>query len=355
MQKLKIVIEIGCKKSGVILILFFHSYCFLIAKTPSVKGNELIITSLELFSNLDTTLPINQIVLHELQLNPIREYKFYDQDGRLVKTILQDSFPVGNPIFKLKFAKNEGRENGDYFQPLAEIDWQDGRVIQRVPKNEIEEQLLDLKKHGLFVKCPQIATRIYGSPLQTLPVITFPSNKYLVTIENASIICDTAAESQSKSNSLLDCSYLSIYNNLGEVQSEILIPNKLVLYAMVSDDGKFMVCHSANSYIWDEGVQVNPTGLIIIDLEKKSIVFNRDLQECKIEISNALFAEKYFQITFGSPYDFCHRLYVNPYNREIYIKNYNQTARHNTIIVGKSFMQYGPEKENLSEFEKSKY
>ncbi len=118
-------------------------------------------------------------------------------------------------------------------------------------------------------------------------------------------------------NSLLDCSYLRLYNSQGNIEYEILMPDRLVGHAWSSLDGKFILGYYSLGFAWDEGLDVRPGGFFVIDCKKNQI------QDFQIPVYHdrtmgtegmmGHYQDGYFQLSMG--YDY---LYVNPTERHYF-------------------------------------
>jgi len=273
------------------------------------------------------------------------EYYFYDDAGRIVKKIRHDQFESKHPICKLDALKKKLPDSlrGYHVLPL-EKDKNSESGTKRL-NTSIVNDLNSLKKFGISVNHPEKASVIMGCPSDLWPIISMPGCKYLTTIETVNVLDYSAEETEGRGNALLDCSYLTVYNYLGNIFKEVLVPDKIVTSATISDDGNFLMCSYSYTYLWDEGVDVIPDGILIADLSTGKLDY-LSTTETKNSLSpgSILFADNYFQVTIGNPWsgDSCVRMYINPYNRKYYIKLYEEDRqkRRRPILQAQSFIQF---------------
>jgi hypothetical protein len=284
------------------------------------------------------------------------EYTFYDTAGNKIKTMRHDEFESRNPVFKLDLPKAPDSMKGIlYFDYLVDYSRQEKKTIPKRNAKKIVSELSGLKKYGLTVKNPEKATIITGLIDEKTPFITQPGGKYVTKVESASVLDAYAAETQDTSNALLDCSYISVYNFTGEFIKGILIPDKVVDYAIVSDDGKYMACICSYSLVWDEGLDSKPEGVYIVDLvtNKKTYITTPETHG-SIFFNSILFADHYFQMSYGNPYSGSKvdRLFINPYNKTYFLKNYlaEYKTPRKAIRKATSFIQFEGMKERIEDF-----
>ncbi len=258
---------------------------------------------------------------------PSKTFHFHNEDGEEVKTIREDQFPNNNPIFKLPFPKNTNlQEAGLYYLPLSTFDEKTGKEHPQVSVAEKIRAFNTLRKYNLKVKSPETATIIMGSPNESMEVITPPLSQYLVRCETASIYYGYAepsygADDKPVSNSLLDCSYITVYNHLGEVVRKVLVPDKLISVGWISDDGKYLFGGYTFGFVGGEGISGTSGGFMMIDLQTETInpINIPNFEGCSWDVSG-FFADGYFQMQCEST----KFLYVNPYNRTYYTVLYDQ-------------------------------
>lgn len=290
---------------------------------------------------------------------PSKTFHFHDDQGKEVKTIREDQFPIGNPVFKLPFPKNTDKNTASfYFNSLSDFNDITGKEQPLVSISSKVNAFGALKEYNLYVKRPETATEIIGGPNESLNVVTPPSSKFLVRCERASIYYRFAKENDDAegnviSNSLLDCTYITIYDHLGEVMQEILIPSKLIKTGLVSDDGKYLFCGYSVGYIWDEGTSAISDGFIMVDLQTKDItpIYIPGLRECSGNISG-FFSDDYFQMQCEG----IKLLYVNPYTRSYYTVFYEwEKIKDKKSLLYTSFMPFEGLKIDLSKYQKRAY
>lgn len=296
------------------------------------------------------------IVLNESSDGSFSEYSFYNDSGELVKKMRHDEFESKHPIFQLNLPKtNSGNSDGLYFDNFVSFSTENNKFETKKNAGAIISELKSLDKFGMKVKTPEKATVIIGHPFLDLrPIVSKPSNKFLIKIETARVLNAFASGTEEKTNTLLDCSYITIYNYLGEIFKEILVPDKIVSYASISDDGKYLVCVCEYSFVWDEGLSSYPEGVKIIDLNTKKMdyIISKETLN-RLEISSVLYDDGFFQMTFKSPWsgEMCYRFFISPQMRAYYTKEYApDPVRKRKAIMAKSFMQFEGVKENLNEF-----
>lgn len=293
-------------------------------------------------------------------------FHFYDAAGRCVKVLRSEQLESKHPIYKLDFPNSipRGREYFDYFKPLENVNYETGELTPLVNRAEKIKKLHSLIEYGLTVKSPEKATGIIGNPDKVytdwLGQVTQPACRYLSRIENATIIDALAAAQYDDflANSLLDCAYITIYNHLGEIYKEVLVPDKLVRVALVSDNGRYLVCEYYNVISDDTSGGFPVTGYLIVDLETNKIDYMSRPEFRQAESYEPLFSDGYFQITLNNP-DIgyvCNRLFIDPFSRSFYIKTYPpDMTRSRKVVRGKSFMLYEGMKEDITQFTKFSY
>ncbi len=290
---------------------------------------------------------------------PSKTFHFHDDRGKEVKAIREDQFPISNPVFELPFPKNTDKNtSSSYFNSLSEFNDKTGKEQPLVSISSKVNAFKTLKAHNLYVKRPETATDIIGGPLESLNVITPTSGTFLVHCETASIYYKFAKENNDAegnliSNSLLDCTYITIYDHLGDIMQELLISGKLIKTGLVSDDGKYLFCGYSVGNIWDEGTSTISDGFIMIDLQTKAItpIDIPGFRECSSNISG-FFSNDYFQMQCeGTKF-----LYVNPYTRSYYSVFYEwEKIKGKRSLLYTSFMPFEGLKVDLSQYQKQSY
>ncbi len=289
------------------------------------------------------------------------EYYFYDDNGKMVKQLRHDQFESKHPVFKLNLPKPPS-DNPDarFFEDFGPISTSSENPKPKINLGEKLSALRSLQKDGLIVKTPEKATSIIGHPiLDQRPIISKPANKFLIKIETARIVDAFADETEGTSNSLLDCSYITIYDYNGNVFKEILIPDKIVTFASISDDGHYLIGICEYSLVWDEGLSSKPEGVLLVDLQTKEMNYVVTAETHNpFDANSVLFADQYFQMTFDSPWSGgkCHRLFLDPIKRAYYTKTYAaDPSNKRKAIMAKSFSQFDGIRENLKDFEGFSY
>jgi hypothetical protein len=308
------------------------------------------------------TLPRRSvIVIEKIDTGKHVLYHFYNEAGVEVKTIRGDRFAINSPVYKLNFPQTTAEERrtnaGMFYQFLADINPESGKMIPIIKTTVKVNELNSLKKSGIVVRNPEKANFILGNPLYEYHSVTVPACKYLVKNESASVFFLNEPErGEREGNALLDCSYLTVYNNLGNKVHEVLIPDKIVDKSLVSDDGRFMLCTYGYSVIWDEGTNTNDEGFLIINLETGEKTYF-PMEEARHPSYDNCFYDGYFQITLNSPGRGCSRLIVDPYKRKYYLKTYDGPLREikRQWIFGLPFIQYHQIPEDLSSFSEKSY
>ena len=299
-------------------------------------------------------------VISETQGNqyPSKVIHFHDDAGKKVKAIREDQFPIKNPLFKLPFPKNPKPHRYRYYLPLIELDDKTGEeTLVRVSTVKKLKSFKSLNKYGLEVKEPESATDIIGNPHSSSRYMMSFSGKYFARVEDGSVFYKFAKEKhdsngKTMSNSLLDCSYLSVYNHTGEVIQELLIPDKLLRSGWISDDGKYLFCQYNVGYIWDEGVSELEIGLLLIDLRTKEVILV-DMPELKGYGSarSCSFKGGYFQVEWNEK----NFIYLNPYTRTYYKVVYSEEDLKGKKRIDKPFMHYEGLGVDLSKYPKYTY
>ncbi len=297
-------------------------------------------------------------------------FRFYNSEGRCVKTLRSERLESKHPIYKLDFPKSvsKGREYCDYYMPLEKVNYTTGELIPLVNRDEKIKKLQSLKKYGLVVKRPEKATNIVGNPetvySDILAKVTQPAGIFLTRIENAVVVdaYDVLAVSRYDdltANSLLDCAYVTIYNHLGDIYNEILIPDKLLRFAIVSNDGKYLLCESYNVIANETTGGYPETSYLVVDLEAKEINYLSKPEFRHSRAYDPLFADGYFQISYNtstSTGQVCNRLFIDPYSRSFYLKTYRiDSYRDRKVVQNKSFMRYEGIKEDIGQFIKHSF
>jgi len=297
-------------------------------------------------------------------------FRFYNADGRCVKTLRSKEIESRHPIYQLGFPKSvsKGREFYDYYMPFEKVNYETGELTPLVDRDGKVKKLQLLSKYGMVVKKPEKATNIVGNPEKVfgdmLARITQPAGKYLARIENAVVVdaYDVLAVSRYDdftANSLLDCAYITIYNHLGEIYKEVVITDKLLRFALVSDDGKYLVCEAYNVIANETSGGYPITSYLVVDLETKKIdhLLKPEFQQASGD--DPLFADGYFQITFNTSTDLGilnNRLFIDPYSRSFYVKKYlPDMYKNRRVIQNMSFMRYEGIKEDITQFTKYSY
>lgn len=290
---------------------------------------------------------------------PSTTFHFHNDEGKEVKTIREDQFPTNNPIFKLPFLKNTDKQvSWRYYLPLSNFDDKTGRELPQISVAEKVKTFNTLRKYGLHVKTPETVTDIVGAPSRSIVVITPPLSRYLVRCEKASVYYRYAKESHdangnTMSNSLLDCSYISVYNHLGGVVQQILVPDKLIKAGWVSDDGKYLFCDYTLGYIWDEGPSEVAGGFLLIDLSTK-VVTLIEIPEFQKYVGGlfGFFADDCFQMQ-GEGKNF---LYLNPYTHTYHTIFFQwEQIKDKKHLLYQSFMPFEGSKIDLSQHQKHTY
>lgn len=325
---------------GVFVFLFFH---FDSNGQDTIESKSLI-------------QPKSTIVLYEAPDGSFNEYYFYDSAGTLVKKMRHDQFESMHPVFKLNLARSlPGNFNANFFEDLTSFSTSDNNIEPEMNPDAKLSELRSLKRFGLTVKTPEKATTIIGHPtLDQRPIISRPANKFLIKIETARILDAFIDESGEGSNSLLDCSYITIYDCMGNLFKEVLVPNKIVSFASISDDGEVLMCICEYSLVWDEGLSSKPEGVLIADLKTAEINYIvTDVTKNPFDRNSILFVDHYFQMTFDNPWSGgkCHRLFIDPDKRTYYIKTYAEDPlKKRKPIMAKSFSQFEGIREDIKEF-----
>jgi hypothetical protein len=295
-----------------------------------------------------TDIPKGGIIETSTNKYPSKTYHFYDDQGNEVKTIREDQFPVKNPVLNLQFPEPI-KETKDYAgrKMLVGFEEKTGKDKPLISTAEKVKILGGLSKFHLIVKNPNSATDILGSKRAFMEWGPTPA-KRLIHIETA-IIFDRNAEviypddsSSPQSNSLLDCSYLSVYDNLGKIEHEKLISNKIINSGWASDDGRFLLCDYSLGYVWDEGFDAVAGSFCMVDFQ------NNEFIEIDISVYNAytilgasalygFFADGYFQMNLSNT-EF---LYLNPHTRSYFTVNFNkEQVKDKKALAHTSFMPY---------------
>lgn len=288
------------------------------------------------------------------------EYLFYDEAGRLVKKIKHDQFESKHPIYKLDIPRAKDK-NADswFFEPFVKFSENGSKQEPLLDPREKVRVLKSLKKYGLHVKTPEKATIILGPHSDLRPIVSQPAKKFLIKIENASVLDAFAEETEDfSSNALLDCSYITIYDYMGELFNEVLIPDKRVGFASISDDGRYLLCVCEYNFVWDEGVSNTPEGVLVVDLQTKEMDYIvRKETKNHVTTTSLLFADQYFQMTFGNPWSGSeiHRLYINPAERAYYLKTFPRDRTRKANKRAESFSQFEGVREDLKEFKAFSY
>jgi hypothetical protein len=343
-----------------------------IPKASNNKTSMYLVLVLSLFLNYDSncqnpnesnslTQPKSTIVMQEASDGSFNEYYFYNYAGKLLKKIRHDQFESKNPIYQLDLPKTSSPEGGDFFEGFTNHSIRENKVKSKTDIDKVVSELKRLANYGMDVKSPEKATVIIGHPnLDQRPLISQPSHKFLIKIETASILDTYAEEPESGGNALLDCSYISVYNYMGIISREILIPDRIVSFASISDDGNFLLCICEYSLSWDEGLTRKPDGVLVVDLQTNKMNFiNASETKKPIYAASILFADNYFQMTFGNPWsgEKCNRLYINPYDHSYYIKSYQSDyqKRKKPVFPASSFFQFEGTKERIEDFNSYSY
>ncbi len=299
-------------------------------------------------------------------------FRFYNSEGRCVKTLRSGQFELKHPVYQLNFPTYDSKDKKYfdyyYFKPLEEINFETEELTPLVDRSKKIEELQSLKKYGMVVKEPEKATHIIAKLNSGYTywneLVTQPTGKYLCKIENVVVIDQYNALSVSRhddvlANSLLDCAHITIYNYLGEIHKEIIIPDKLLRFALVSDDGKYLVCESYNVIANETSGGYPITSYLVVDLETKKIDYLSRPEFRQARANDPLFADEYFQITFNTSTNMgqvCTHLFIDPYSRNYYIKTYHMPSyRDKKVIHNKSFMRYEGVKEDITQFTKYSY
>lgn len=288
---------------------------------------------------------------------PSKTFHFHNEEGKEVKTIREDQFPNNNPIFKLPFPKDTNwQETGLYYLLLSTFDEKTGKEHRQVSVAEKIKAFNTLRKYNLQVKAPETATIIIGSPNESMVVVTPPLSQYLVRCETASIYYEYAKETRDAdgrimSNSLLDCSYITVYNHLGEAVRKVLVPDKLIKVGWISDDGKYLFCSYTLGFIGEEGIVSG--AFIVIDLQSQAIIpINIPYFQEYADGISGFFAEGYFQMQCGGK----SFLYINPYNRTYYTVLYDrEQIKDKRMTRYTSFTPFEGMKIDLSQHQKYTY
>lgn len=299
-------------------------------------------------------------------------FRFYDSDGICIKTLRSGQFELKHPIYQLNFPRYDPKDkdyfNYYYFKPLEDINYKTGELTPLANRTQKAEELQSLSKYGIMVKKPEKATHIIAKLNSGYTywneLVTQPAGKYLARVENAVIIDAYDALVVSRyddltANSLLDCAYVTIFNHLGDVYKEVLIPDKLLRFALVSDDGKYMVCEAYNVIANETSGGYPISSYLVVDLNTKKIDYLSRPEFWQASGDDPLFADGYFQITFNTSTDtgiVTNRLFIDPYSRNLYMKKYlPDTSKNRKVIRGKSFVRYEGIKEDILQFEKFSY
>lgn len=288
----------------------------------------------------------SSIVVQDASDGSFSDYFFYDDSGKIVKKIRHDQFESRHPVCRLSVLSTKTHDSlPEYYHVLPLRKDKDSESGARRLNPSVVEELKSLKKLGIIVKTPEKASVIIGCPSSERPVISLPAMKYLTTIETTCILDYSAKEIEGQGNALVDCSYLTIYNYHGNIIKEILVPDKIVTSATVSDDGNFLMCSYSYTYLWDEGMNIMPEGILIADLNSGKIDYLSKIEtKQSLNPGSNLFADNYFQVTIGNPWsgDSCIRMYINPYDRKYYIKAYGEDRQKSRkpIFPARSFIQF---------------
>lgn len=294
-------------------------------------------------------------------------FRFYDSDGQCVKTLRSGQFELKHPIYQLDLPvydpKDKKYYDYYYFKPLEDINYETEELTPLVNRTKKIQELQSLRKYGMVVKEPEKATHIIAKLnseyTYQFHMVTQPAGKYLCKVENATVVDDLAWAKihDYVKKSLLDCAYITIYNHLGKVYQEVIVPDRYVEFALVSDDGRYLLCETT-IVVDDRDGPVEETGYLVIDLETNKIDYLSRPEFRQARAYNIIFADGYFQMTFDIFSDIeimSNRLLVHPYSRTFYIKTYLRDIPDKKLVWGKSFMRYEGIKENIREFKKYNY
>ena len=276
----------------------------------------------------------------------LQEYQFYDDQGKCVKTMKPEQFPTKNPMLKPPFPLF-GKKNTYGYNAIKRPYY----PLDSLPKSLKLNWLKGFKQYGLNVIRPSTADFMVGDSEKFMD---YKNAKYLITAENVSIFAPYSDEAPNQrengNSSLLDCSYITVYNNLGQIRSELLVPNRTITWSTAGNE-KFILCKAELGRLTDEGrVNIKENGLIIIDMDGKNIS-KIPLQEIDVYETMCTFFSDHYQIA----YDQSVSIYIYPKERTYYYKTYDKAEVRNKLTNTAPMMTYEGIKDDLSTFQKYFY
>ncbi len=276
----------------------------------------------------------------------LQEYQFYDDQGKCVKTMKHEQFPIKNPMLKPPFPLF-GKKNTYGYNAIERPYY----PLDSLPKSLKLNWLKGFKQYGLNVIRPSTADFMVGDSEKFMD---YKNAKYLITAENVSIFAPYSDEAPNQrengNSSLLDCSYITVYNNMGQIRGELLVPNRLITWS-TSDNEKFILCKAKLGRLTGEGREnIKEDGLIIIDMEGKNIS-KIPLQEIDVYEIMCTFYSDHYQIA----YDQSVSIYIYPKERTYYYKTYDKAEVRNKLTNTAPMMTYEGIKDDLNTFQKYFY
>ena len=289
------------------------------------------------------------ILKNEYYPQDLQEYQFYDDQGKCVKTMKHEQFPIKNPMLKPPFPLFGKKNTYGYHSDTMPY-----YPLDSLPKSFKLNWLKGFKQYGLNVKKPSTALTLCGRNNSSEKFISNKNAKYLITAENVNIFglySDETPNQRENGNSLLDCSYITVYNNLGQIRSELLVPNRTIEWSCASDNGNFLLCTSWLGFDTGEGYDIiEENGLIMIDMEGKNIS-KIPLQRNHLSETKYTFFSDHYQIA----HDQSVSIYIYPKERTYYSKTYDKAEVRNKLTNTAPMMTYEGIKDDLSTFQKSFY
>ena len=278
----------------------------------------------------------------------LQEYQFYDDQGKCVKTMKPEQFPIKMPMFKPPFPQ-VGKRRVNVFGSLNSTF---SIPLDSLPKSFKLNWLKGFKQYGLNVIRPSTADDMVGGANRFMD---YKNAKYLITAENVSIFAPYSTEApmreQGTNSSLLDCSYITVYNNLGQISSELLVPNRTIKWSCASDNGNFLLCSSSLGVVADEDSDyIDEDGLIMIDMDGKNISKIPLMGNNSYGLKYTFFSDHY-QIAYDQKFS----IYIYPKERTYYYKTYDRAEVRNKLTNTAPMMTYEGIKDDLSTFQKYFY